>query len=479
MSGASLKYNPGLRGDQDLVDRFTARTRDLSWILDRILEAQRFPEKPCQHLLTIGTRGMGKTTLVRRVAAEVKRDPVLAAHWYPIIYPEESYLPSTAGEFWLEGIFHLAEQLNDDDLRRTYSDLRREPDESRLYGRCLSVLLEYAQQTGKRLLFVVENLGMLLGEQISESAAWQLRQTLAHEPRILMLATATAKFEQIDGIDHAWFELFATHQLEQLSRDECTAIWMAVNGTPPEGDSIRAVQILTGGNLRLLTIVAEFSIKRSFRELMDRLVELVDSHTEYFKSHLDALPAQERKVFAVLLDLWHPATAAEVAEHARLTTNVCSALLKRLTGRGAVTITGERKRDRRYQVTERLFNIYYLMRRRGEKAEQVRMLVSIMRAIYSSSDLKDLAGSMAQEIWAFPEAERGVCLGVLGKLAEEVDPRLLRPLSPAQLTRLGAPEELVRLREYLIEPTSLLKAMLSGQAPMGTLLYNTDRKSVV
>ena len=342
---------------------------------------------------------MGKTTLVRRVAAEVKRDPVLAAHWYPIIYPEESYLPSTAGEFWLEGIFHLAEQLDDDDLRRTYSDLRREPDESRLYARCLAVLLDYAQQTGKRLLFVVENLGMLLGEQISESAAWQLRQTLAHEPRILMLATATAKFEQIDGIDHAWFELFATHQLEQLSRDECTAIWTAVNGTPPEGDSIRAVQILTGGNLRLLTIVAEFSIKRSFRELMDRLVELVDSHTEYFKSHLDALPAQERKVFAVLLDLWHPATAAEVAEHARLTTNVCSALLKRLTGRGAVTITGERKRDRRYQVTERLFNIYYLMRRRGEKAEQVKMLVSIIRAIYSSHDLKDLTGSMAQEIW--------------------------------------------------------------------------------
>ena len=36
---------------------------------------------------------------------------------------------------------------------------------------------------------------------------------------------------------------------------------------------------------------------------MGDLVHLVDEHTEYFKSHLDALPAVERKVYLALAEI--------------------------------------------------------------------------------------------------------------------------------------------------------------------------------
>ena len=56
---------------------------------------------------------------------------------------------------------------------------------------------------------------------------------------------------------------------------------------------MRPLEILTGGNPRLLAIIALFGAGRSFRELMDNLLDLVDDHTEYFKSHLESLPALE------------------------------------------------------------------------------------------------------------------------------------------------------------------------------------------
>ena len=90
----------------------------------------------------------------------------------------------------------------------------------------------------------------------------------------------------------------------------------------------------------MLAIIARFGAGRSFRELMDNLLDLVDDHTEYFRSHLESLPPQERRVYLALAKLWKPATSREVADQARLDTNVCSAVLKRLEGRGVVAVDG-------------------------------------------------------------------------------------------------------------------------------------------
>jgi len=50
-------------------------------------------------------------------------------------------------------------------------------------------------------------------------------------------------------------------------------------------------------------------------------------------------------------------------------------LLARLVARGAVELYEERPRRKLYQAAERLYNIYYLMRRRGQPADRVRAAV--------------------------------------------------------------------------------------------------------
>ena len=58
---------------------------------------------------------------------------------------------------------------------------------------------------------------------------------------------------------------------------------------------------------------------------MASLLDLVDDHTEYFKSHLESLPAQERRVYLALAVLWKPATTREISDQARMETSKCSA----------------------------------------------------------------------------------------------------------------------------------------------------------
>ena len=160
----------------------------------------------------------------------------------------------------------------------------------------------------------------------------------------------------------------------------------------------------------MISIVARFGAGLSFRDLMSDLFDLVDEHTEYFKSHIESLPAQERRVYLALATLWKPATTREVAEHARLETSTCSAQLARLGDRGVVRVAGGSARRRQYYLTERLYNIYYLLRRRRGPDRLVEALIHFMESYYSPAELKNLSARMVRDAVGLGE-ERGRCTG--------------------------------------------------------------------
>lgn len=94
------------------------------------------------------------------------------------------------------------------------------------------------------------------------------------------------------------------------------------------------------------------------------------------------MPPTERKVYLALADLWDPSTAREIAAAARLDVNKTSSLLGRLVGRGAVVVEEQGKKTKWYMVAERMYNIYYLMRRRGKPADRVKAAVKFMVSMY-------------------------------------------------------------------------------------------------
>ena len=392
------KYNPGFLTDDELISSFCVRMGEFKSIIETLGDTGASSNA---HTVVIGPRGSGKTHLLLRIAAEVRREAALAG-LFPIVFAEESYEVATTGEFWLECLGLLAEQApaaERDDLRLSYSDLRSMPleDDRALAERCLGSLLDFADRQGKRLLLVVENLNMLFAEMADPYMGWRLRKTLQTEPRIFLLGSATSRFAEIDHPEHALYDLFRVVMLRPLDTGECEALWSRVSGQPAGTQPVRPLQILTGGNPRLIAVIAGFETAYSFRELMDNLLDLVDEHTEYFKSHLDALPQQERRVYLALARLWKPATAREVAELARVDVHKCSAQLNRLVDRGAVAIEGGTARRRQYYLTERMYNIYYLLRRPSGESQVVEALIRFMASYYSPADLVHIGVGMVRD----------------------------------------------------------------------------------
>lgn len=392
------KFNPGFLPEDELIRSFCVRTREFESIVETLRESGGGSNR---HTLVIGPRGSGKTTLGLRVVAECCRAPELSSNWFPIPFAEESYEVSTCGEFWLECLGRLAERmpsLGATDLRRSYEDLRTIQDDRLLADRCLASLMDFANRQGKRLLLLVENLNLMFTQATDRDFGWRLRQTLQNEPRIFVLATATSRFGEIDNSDSALYGLFRVLQLRSLTAQESGTLWESISGRQAETGNVRPLQILTGGNPRLLAIVASFGSSLSIHQLMDNLLDLIDEHTEYFKSSIEALAPQERRVYLALASIWRPATTREIADRSRLSTNHCSALLLRLVDRGTVATAGGTSRRKQYYLTERLFNIYYLLRRPAGARDLVRALIAFMAAFYPKQQWKDIASRIASKI---------------------------------------------------------------------------------
>jgi hypothetical protein len=103
------------------------------------------------------------------------------------------------------------------------------------------------------------------------------------------------------------------------------------------------------------------------------------------------------------LEIWKPASTNQIANAARLEVSKTSSLLNRLLNRGAIELVKQPGKKKYYQVSERLFNIYYLMRKRGVTDDRVKVVVDFMSIFYP--DLIEQAQYIIEEAYDLPIME--------------------------------------------------------------------------
>ena len=405
------KFNPGtLQPDAEVREQFVVRQHEL----DIVLEVLRgnIDVSSCQHVLVVAPRGRGKTMLLARVAAELRANPELSGGLLPVRFMEESQEIFTLADFWLETLFHLARESDARnpafarELRETHAALTGRWREQTLEEQARAAVLEATNRLGNKLVLMVENLQALC-ENVDDDFGWKLRGVLQSEPQIMLIATATSRFEGLDDAQQPFFELFRTVGLEPLSTEECRDLWQVISGDTVSKREMRPLEILTGGSPRLLVIVAGFGQHLSLLQLMEELVTLIDEHTEYFRSNMEVLAKTERRVYIAVIDLWQPSTTGEIATRARMDVRAVSALLGRLTDRGAVIRKGSGKK-RQYVAAERLYSIYYKLRREHDEAAVVQNLIHFMVAFYSKSELAEMSGEFIAAAAQSPAIREGI-----------------------------------------------------------------------
>ena len=391
------KRNPGmLQSDEEIREQFVVREGELATALE-ILRGN-IDADSCQHTLIVAPRGRGKTMLLARVAAELRADADLASRLLPVRFMEESDEVFSAADFWLEVLFYLANAIDKQDpglarnLRATRDDLTSRWRERELDERACAAVLEAADTLGRRLVLMVENLQALCAN-VDDDFGWKLRKTLQTEPQIILLATATSRFERLDDAQEPFFELFRIISLAPLDAPQCGRLWKVVSGEAASERQERPLQILTGGSPRYLVIVAGFARHRSLRQLMEELVQLIDDLTDTFRGYLEALPKTERRVFLAIADLWQPSSTGEIAARSRMDVRTVSTMLGRLVERGAVIRDGS-GRKRLYEVAEPLFCIYYQLRRQRDESAVVKGLLHFMTGFYPASEFSTIFEKM-------------------------------------------------------------------------------------
>ena len=405
------KFNPGtFQSDDEVVRQFVVRQGELDLVLEVIRGNTDSPS--CQHVLVVGPRGRGKTMLLARVGAELRTDDALSERLFAVRFMEESQEIATLADFWLEALFHLARANATGnaefsrDLLATHADLTARWRDTNIEECARAAFLEAADRLDRRVVLMVENLQALCSD-VGDDFGWRLRETLQSEPRLMLLATATSRFKGLDDAQRPFFELFRIVELEPLSTEACRRLWNMVSGDEQTNRQITPLRILTGGSPRLLVIVATFARHRSLRQLLEDLVTLVDDHTEYFRSHLEVLAKTERRVYLAVIDLWQSSSAQEIAARARMDIRIVSALIARLVDRGAVVAEGA-GRKRKYAAAERLYSIYYKLRRERDEAGLVRNLIQFMTVFYRSDELAEMVGSWRAEAAQSPPIREGL-----------------------------------------------------------------------
>ena len=395
------KFNPGLlQSDTELIEQFVVRQGELNIVLEVLRGNIDSPS--CQHALLVAPRGQGKTMLLARIAAELRIDEYLSAHLLPVRFMEESLEIFTLADFWLETLFHLAREvatLNPElsrELRLTHADLAGRYNEASVEGYSFAAVVAAADRLDRQLVLMVENL-QALSQSVDEDFGWKLRKVLQCESQIMLLGTATSRFAALDDATQPFFEFFRMVVLDPLDTKGCQRLWKMVGGNPIAQWEIRPLEILTGGNPRLLVIVGMFARHRSFHQLMEALVGLIDEYTEYFRGHLDVLAKTERRVYLAVIDLWQPSTAAEVAARARMDIRPVSTLLGRLKERRVINIDNSGPK-RLYSASERLYCIYYKLRHERNQAGVVRLLLQFMAAFYAPRESARLLQGFWQEM---------------------------------------------------------------------------------
>ena len=454
------KFNPGvLQSDEEVVAQFVVRQREFGILMDVLrgnVEASL-----CQHMLIIAPRGRGKTMMLARVAAELRAHEDLRGEVLPVRFMEESYEVFDLADFWLDVLLYLAPEVERHDaetadlLRQAHAEFSRRPRGTETEENARALALDTAHRLGRKLVLMVENCQSLFND-VDERFGWGLRKTLQTEPNVMFLGTATVRMAALNDVDAPFYELFRTLPLAPLPLAECKALWEAVSGETRSEREIKPLQILTGGDPRLLAIIAGLSRHRSLRELLHELVALIDDHTEYFRSHLDHLGKTERRVYLALIDLWRPSTTAEIAARARQGIRATSSLLGRLVKRGAISYEGEGQK-RLYQATQPLYSIYYKLRRQRDEAAVVHGLVHWMVACFTTDELSAMAGNLAQEAAQSASIREGfrsafrtlpAVRAIFSSVAERIDADEVRQLTDAAWECLDSdPEAAIELCE--------------------------------
>jgi len=406
-------YNPAILSDAAFLASFVARGDLVERLLGRLAEIGA--DGLASHHLILGQRGMGKTSILRRLAIGVRDTPALSTVLLPLSFREEQYNVHNLHVFWCNCLDALGDWFERTGQPEQAAAVDREvalltggkPDPEG--DEALEVFRRWVRQEGRRPLLLLDNLDIILAGLSRQQ--WSLRRVLQQAGGIVVVGASAAYLEATADREAAFYDFFQVTVLERLDQDELLtclrrlAITRGDQGVKvqtlldTDPGRIRTLYDLTGGNPRTLTLLYLLLETDTDGDVLGDLERLLDQVTVLYKARVEDLAPQTRVVLDAVALAWNPVIAADLATATGLPTTTVSTQLDRLQKDGVVEKVSVSTSSRAaFQVSERFFNIWYLMRH-GPRRQRLRLrwLTEFLRGLYTPGQLRDRAKDLLQD----------------------------------------------------------------------------------
>ncbi len=152
-------YNPASQSPEELINNFVVRTKIFKDIFKDIKNSMmKYPE---QHYIIQGVRGQGKTTLLLRIAYEIKKNKVLMNRIVPVIFNEEQYNISCLYKLW-ETIAEYMEEHNE--FKGIYNEMQEIENNDDYERNCFQLLEKTLKKSNKKLILFFDNIDRILNK---------------------------------------------------------------------------------------------------------------------------------------------------------------------------------------------------------------------------------------------------------------------------------------------------------------------------
>ena len=408
-------YHADKLDEQSFVESFTIRIKEFRLIIENLLQQKG---KPLQHFLITGKRGMGKSTLLRRIQIEAYKPP-LSEKLLVVRLGAEQYRLSRLFKLWEMVI----EQLGNDepDLLKQKKELEK----SRQYeDNLVFIVNDHLIRTGKTLLLLIDNFDQFI-EKIPSKDQHVLREVLIQFP-IQIIGNTVFYNEHFRSYNHPFFDFFKPIHLSNLDKDEAES-FIRRRGTSEgiedfdtifkhQKGKINALRILSGGVPRTLLILLSIVSKRNTGDAVDYLHEMIEQVTPLYQDRMKALSAQQQEIMHNLSMKWDKTPVKELAAEMRIPSKSVSAQLLQLEKSGYVKKVDVPGRNHYYEIDERFFNIWLLMSEAAPyDTKRVIWLTKWLDAFYNSDELKGFARFCQNELRQIKPGNRFLIIQALSE----------------------------------------------------------------
>ncbi len=392
-------YNPANLSADEIIESFVIRTKQFS---DLLAEIKRDKMKhPPQHFIIQGQRGSGKTTLLLRLYYEIKRDAGLKEWMIPVIFSEEQYNVRTLFKLWEELAIYLEKEsvqfagLNDAIEKIEFkSDKQYEED---IY----QLISGQIKKSRKKVTLLVDNIGLLF-VKFPKREQQKLREILITDNNIRIIGASAYVLESLNDYLKPFYEFFKVVDLKSLTREESRKLLLTLDEKYKKGDikeiienqpeRIEAIRRISGGVPRTIILLFEiFSDEESGNSIKD-LEILLDKVTPLYKHRMDDLSPQQQEIAHIIAMNWDAVTVAEIARKSKMESKKVSSQLNLMVVNGLINKIPTSTKNNLYQIRERFFNIWYLMRLgSANERQKVKWLVKFLEVWCSRDQLTNRA----------------------------------------------------------------------------------------